>query len=170
MASDSLGGRIWGPPIPLNRGRWATFDFSHDPKNRFLLWFFDTPNSTYQQTALEAAELEIVDVRLFSTLEYCLLWNVHVIKDCYCSIFFKSLWVVLLTLWVNSSTAGRLNSFGNLLSINYAELIFHRIRWKLFSTELRWIFNKNKWNPVFNRVTVGYLTFYCAFLVFASMN
>ena len=32
-------------------------DFSHDLKNCFLLRFFDTPNSTYQLTASEAAEV-----------------------------------------------------------------------------------------------------------------
>ena len=42
--------------VPLSRGRWATFDFSHDPKKRFLLWIFDTPNSTYQLAASEATE------------------------------------------------------------------------------------------------------------------
>ena len=32
-------------------------DFSHDLKKCFLLRFFDTPNSTYQLTASEAAEV-----------------------------------------------------------------------------------------------------------------
>ena len=56
LASGDLGSRIWGHAVPLNRGRWATFGFSHDPKKRVLLWFFDTPKSTYQLMASAAAE------------------------------------------------------------------------------------------------------------------
>ena len=47
-ASGDLGGRIWGHPVPLNRGCWATLDFSHDLKKCFLLWFIDIPNITFQ--------------------------------------------------------------------------------------------------------------------------
>ena len=57
LASDDLGGRIWGHPVHVNRGRRVTLDFSHDLKKCFLLWFFDTPNSTYQLTVSEAAEV-----------------------------------------------------------------------------------------------------------------
>ena len=46
MASDVLGGQIWGHPVPQNRGRLATFDFSHDLKKCFLLWFL-TPQTAY---------------------------------------------------------------------------------------------------------------------------
>ena len=60
LASDGLGGRIWGHPIPLNRGLWATFDFSHDLEKCFLLWFFGTPSLTYQLTASEAAEADLI--------------------------------------------------------------------------------------------------------------
>ena len=55
-ASDGLGGRIWGHPVPLNRGRWATLDSWHNPEKCLLLWFFDTENSANQLTASEAAE------------------------------------------------------------------------------------------------------------------
>ena len=40
-ASDGLGGQIWGHPVPLNRGRWATFDFCLNLEKRFLPSFFD---------------------------------------------------------------------------------------------------------------------------------
>ena len=46
-ASDGLGGQIWGHPVPLNRGRWATFELCHDLEKCFLLWFLGTRNSTY---------------------------------------------------------------------------------------------------------------------------
>ena len=58
-ASDGLGGRIWGHPVPLNRGRWATFDSWHNPEKCLLLWFFDTQNSANQLTASEAAEASL---------------------------------------------------------------------------------------------------------------
>ena len=46
-ASDGLGGRIWGHPVLLNRGRWATFDSRHNLEKCLLLWFFDTGNSAH---------------------------------------------------------------------------------------------------------------------------
>ena len=55
-ALGDLGGRIWGLPVPLNRGRWATFDLWHNPEKCLLLWFFDTENSANQLTASEATE------------------------------------------------------------------------------------------------------------------
>ena len=60
MASGGLGGRIWGLPVYLNRGHWATFDFSHDLEKCFLLWFFGIPNCTYQLTASEATEVGLI--------------------------------------------------------------------------------------------------------------
>ena len=73
LASDGLGGRIWGHPIPLNRGLWATFDFSHDLEKCFLLWFFGTPSLTYQLTASEAAEADLIWPKTSAPTRSCYL-------------------------------------------------------------------------------------------------
>ena len=67
-ASDDLGGRIWGHPVPLNRGRWTTLKSCLDLEKCFLLCFFDTPNSTCEVTASEAAEAGLIVTMTWPTL------------------------------------------------------------------------------------------------------
>ena len=54
LASDGLGGRIWGHPSPLSKSRsLSNFWLQPRPQKRF----FDSPNSTYQLTSSKAAEV-----------------------------------------------------------------------------------------------------------------
>ena len=45
LASYVLGRRMWGHPVTLNRGHWASFEFSHDLEKCSLQWLFDTRNT-----------------------------------------------------------------------------------------------------------------------------
>ena len=57
--SDDLGGRIWGHPVPLNRGRWATLDEWMNPEKWLLLWFLACQNKVWPLLASEVTEADL---------------------------------------------------------------------------------------------------------------
>ena len=85
-ASDDLGGRIWGHPVPLNRSHWTTLKSCLDLEKCFLLCFFDTPNSPCEVTASEAAEAGLIVTMTWPTLSttHMQSFNLLALKLCIC--------------------------------------------------------------------------------------
>ena len=45
MASE-VGSEFWGHTVPINRDRWATFDYGHDLKNTFKYFLYPVMHYT----------------------------------------------------------------------------------------------------------------------------